>query len=486
MRFELVVIVFFITTCRVSSISTEPPDTTEVTSSQDIDILSLRLQKCHCDGDHVLDGSVCKAKSNVIKILELPEQKELMFNTSEFSSLHVEEVVCVNSHIYSVVKFASEIILFSGQLILVINNKIYKEYCIEHVSHNGDTYWEAHICLPPPSVPKCCPRGHYLASDDSCLPDNSSLVLPSLQVGNVSVQWIDVNRTVDATCEGGSVVRRLNLSAGEGSLVLSDPKTLLTWKTSSDSHTEQEYCVDMEIDTKNNDTYYIAKFCYLDVRLHHQVTCSNNTCVRKCCEKNSIVDARMCLEAQPGEKWEPTFHVMQNRTSALAAEDWVIVEGLPFCENFFVLEPYIEDNDKFYLQTDGFIYIPHFERSYSPRDYCIDHFLDENGLVEKVLLCSPETPEDVCYWKTILVVVLLGISCVFLAATLGVYLGVAELRDRTYGRCLISMVTAMLSAYISLIVNNQVREQSDTQCIIRGMECAQTVIKYCNSVSYLK
>lgn len=69
----------------------------------------------------------------------------------------------------------------------------------------------------------------------------------------------------------------------------------------------------------------------------------------------------------------------------------------------------------------------------------------------------------------------------FLLATLGVYLGVAELRDQMYGRCLISMVTAMLAAYICFLIPAD--DFSDPSCYIKG-ECifasVQCPLGYCD------
>lgn len=62
--------------------------------------------------------------------------------------------------------------------------------------------------------------------------------------------------------------------------------------------------------------------------------------------------------------------------------------------------------------------------------------------------------------------VLMGVSCVFMVMTLGVYLGVAELRDQMYGRCLISLVSAMLTAYIGHMIESE--DLSDGACYAKG------------------
>ncbi|XP_069165943.1 uncharacterized protein [Procambarus clarkii] len=441
---------------------------------QNTDFLNFTLRKCRCEKNNVLDGSVCRKKSTEVVVYNPANKTSVWVKTSDFSSVRIEDVKCGNGTERVTLNIATnDFVLFAGQMVWVDGSKVLGEYCIEHLVRGEELHQVAHICLPPPHVPQCCPPGHLLAPDDSCVPSsNRHTFAPPILFNNDLVPWKDVDGNVkNVTCDGIPVVRRLYLNTQEGELMYSVSGTLLRWTPlfwPDQKQFEQNYCVGMELD-KNNDAQYIAKFCYVDLVKHHQLTCSNNTCVRKCCAKNEIILIPQCImAAQVEEIWEPSFHILQEKLTSvkLAAEKWTLVTGNPLCSTFYQLDPLRIDDDKFYLLENGSLHIPKHQTSYPSTHYCVDSFLTENGtIMEGAMLC---TNEDTCSWKTIVDVVLLGISCVFLAITLGVYMGVAELRDRTYGRCLISMVAAMLSTYITLIINNQVREQSDTQCIIRG------------------
>nr|XP_045616059.1 G-protein coupled receptor Mth2-like isoform X2 [Procambarus clarkii] len=460
---------------------------------QNTDFLNFTLRKCRCEKNNVLDGSGCRRKSTEVVVYNPANKTSVLVKTSDFSSVRIEDVKCDNGTERVTLNIATnDFVLFAGQMVWVDGSKVLGEYCIEHLVRGEELHQVAHICLPPPQVPQCCPPGHLLAPDDSCVPSsNRHTFAPPILFNNDLVPWKDVDGNVkNVTCDGIPVVRRLYLNTQEGELMYSVSGTLLRWTPlfwPDQKQFEQNYCVGMELD-KNNDAQYIAKFCYVDLVKHHQLTCSNNTCVRKCCAKNEIILIPQCImAAQVEEIWEPSFHILQEKLTSvkLAAEKWTLVTGNPLCSTFYQLDPLRIDDDKFYLLENGSLHIPKHQTSYPSTHYCVDSFLTENGtIMEGAMLC---TNEDTCSWKTIVDVVLLGISCVFLAITLGVYMGVAELRDRTYGRCLISMVAAMLSTYITLIINNQVREQSDTQCIIRafiGHVCSLATFFWLNVMCY--
>ncbi|KAG7163135.1 G-protein coupled receptor Mth2-like [Homarus americanus] len=468
-RLEVVTTVILVTVWGVSSNFTQSLTDSQVTESL---LTNFTLKKCQCEVDHVLDESTCIKRKTVVILWDTINNEPLIFNTSMFENIVVAEPQCSGSLIRVVLNDSTFRFFFlpSGELQWE-GEQSFQDYCIENYLHDGHMGWEAHVCLPAPPVPRCCPPGYALAHDDSCVAYSGNFA-PPIDFNNMPVQWAAAEGDVqNVTCHGISVVRHLNLNTREGILAYNSERAILEWKSSTKPTTynrEYEYCVGMNIDI--NVQQYVAKFCYLDPSLEHQVKCNNSNCVRKCCPQGQLLLGMTCVNSYSEEEiWQLPISASQNNTLVLApAENWTVVAGFPFCESFFDLESDVKSYDEFYLLPNGSLHIPHFEDSYPPTNYCLDLYLEPGPnytLVNQVILCAPGEMEPPCHWKNILIGVLLGISCLFLVATLGVYLGVAEIRDRTYGRCLISMVTAMLASYLTLIINNQVQASSDAECI---------------------
>ncbi|KAG7163136.1 probable G-protein coupled receptor Mth-like 3 [Homarus americanus] len=467
-RLEVVTTVILVTIWGVSSNFTQSLTDSQVTESP---LTNFTLKKCQCDINHVLDESTCIERKTVVILWTTTNNELLYFNTSMFENKEVAEPQCPGGLPRVVIddRTFNFVLLPSGELAWTLDDghtQFFLDYCIEHHVHvGGQVGWEAHVCLPPPPVPRCCPPGYALAHDDSCVAYSGNFA-PPIDFNNMPVQWSAAEGDVqNVTCHGMSVVRHLNLNTREGILAYNSERAILEWKSSTKPTTynrEYEYCVGM-----NNVEQYVAKFCYLDPSLEHQVKCNNSNCVRKCCPQGQLLLGMTCVNSYSEEEiWQPTIPASQNNTLVLApAENWTVVAGFPFCESFFDFESDVKSYDEFYLLPNGSLHISLYKDSYPPTNYCLDLYLEPGlnyTLLHKAILCIIDPP---CGWKTLLNTVLLGISCLFLVATLGVYLGVAEIRDRTYGRCLISMVTAMLASFLTIIINNQDQASSDAECI---------------------
>lgn len=461
-----------------ASDSTTAPTTTSLvtattTQASIIDLFSnTTLRKCKCGADEVLDGSICRRETTVALVMDTQFEMYAM-NTSTFSSVAVAKVQCPDALPTVLLDFNNLMIIMpSGQLFWNYE-KLFEDYCVEHVQRDGQAFLEAYVCLPPPAVPRCCPPGHVLGPDDSCVAHSLQNFAPPVSYNNELLQWASVDGDVkNITCEGLAVARHVNLNNVEGNLAYTYSQAILMWKPSAESpllKQEEEYCVGVELDGRSNAPIYVAKLCYVDPLLHHQHTCTNNTCVRKCCPENKYIHYE-CADVQSEEEvWRPIFHSNHSQSVGISPSgNLTIIPGFPLCSSYFKLNSHVDDKEESFLLPDGSLHVPLYGKNYPSTEYCLDYFKDETGaLVRDAVLCHPEQSED-CLWKDILIVVLLAVSCVFLAATMAVYLGVAELRDRTNGRCLISMVSAMLTAYISIICNKQIRNQSDAQCITSG------------------
>ncbi|XP_071518948.1 G-protein coupled receptor Mth2-like [Panulirus ornatus] len=427
------------------------------------------LRKCRCGADEALDGFTCVQETTLVGVLEITTHQAFAMNTSAFSSVTVAIPECPDSIPLVALDWMNQLLIMSDGTLLWHGEKILDDYCVEHILQDGHSLLEAFACVPPPPVPRCCPPGHVLSPDNSCIAHSlQQNFSPPIVLESHFPEWKSVDGEVkDIKCEEHFETHRVKLNV-KGRLFYSFSQAVLSWKPTDNTLKPVltiDYCVGVELDGERNDPIYVARTCYMDRREHHRRTCTNNTCIRKCCPEEEVFSNGFCDLVSTEEILPSLFKSIDNQTIDLVTkENFTIVDGLPLCDSHFSLNPQ-EDDDKFYLMANGFLHVPIYKSALSPTDYCVDYFRDESGVYySQAVLCHSENEE--CLWRHILIVVLLGVSCVFLAATALVYLGVPELRDRTNGRCLISMVSAMFTTYITLICNQQIKEQFNIQCII--------------------
>lgn len=428
------------------------------------------LRKCKCGADEVLDGVSCRREPTTVDVMETTTYQVLAMNTSAFSRVTVAMPQCPDG-VPLVLLDSSETIVIMPFGELLVHYNLLDDYCVEHVLRDDQPFLEAHVCLPPPPLPLCCPPGHILAPNSSCVAHNFDNFAPPVEFNSEFLQWKSmVGDVKNISCEGISEVRRVKLDDVEGRILYSFSQPILSWKPSVEFETElfeSEFCVGAELDSESGDLNYVARTCYLDPLVHHHHICTSNTCIRKCCPKNQVLFQTFCVDVSSEEEvWKPVFHPSRNQpTDVSLNENFTIVDGFPLCTHFSQLNLRVDDKLEFFLMTNGSLRVPIHKTIYPATDYCLDNFLYDNGIQADAVLCDREK-EITCLWRHILLDVLRGVTCVFLVITMAVYLGVPELRDRTNGRCLISMVSAMLTSYICIICNIQIRDPTDTQCVI--------------------
>ncbi|XP_045583544.1 probable G-protein coupled receptor Mth-like 1 [Procambarus clarkii] len=100
----------------------------------------------------------------------------------------------------------------------------------------------------------------------------------------------------------------------------------------------------------------------------------------------------------------------------------------------------------------------------NPDKFCIETIDYQNGNFVKVaIICVDQVDESCGHWKyEILDPVLLGLSCLTLSITLFRIAFSEDLRTLLYGKCLMSMVAAMLVAYLTILLNRLFRQAFNT------------------------
>lgn len=402
-------------------------------------------------------------------------QNERIFviDSRDFGQVITGEITCPDLREPAVLRIEDYVFMTTNDRAYWRNQReLFQEFCIEHTPK-----LEFRVCLHPPTIPRCCLPGHVLEKGGSCTPRDAIEFKPpvNLRFTGQPLHFPDMNAAEaveEVTCQGLAVPHRADLSGSSDILLYNVNKAPLVWLPPSEYARTPEvttsYCVGVEAGSSVSEEKYVAVVCYTDLAKVHRHICANGTCVRKCCAADEIFTPTACLKAaSPKEIWQPSLHFNKSMTpEEEISDDLIVVSGLPLCKHFFDLRPEKDENDKHFLLGNGSLHLP-AQGTYHADKYCLDLQLTSTGQELITILCAP-TLENECEWKDVLILVLLCISCVFLFATLVVYISVAELRDRTNGRCLISMVAAMLAAYVSIVVNRESRDASDGECLTMG------------------
>ncbi|XP_069194688.1 probable G-protein coupled receptor Mth-like 3 [Procambarus clarkii] len=199
---------------------------------------------------------------------------------------------------------------------------------------------------------------------------------------------------------------------------------------------------------------YIAHFCKIDPlvqRYRDRQVCSRITCLRKCCPPGKFLrsgeESPMCIYSDNYTKsWtlDGSTHIRDPDSFS----HFHIIYSIPTNEQCF-------NFDNFTIVANGYLEMEGDQ--FSQEDYCVDYQEQDSGEIKEVVhLCLNL---DECGWKyRILNPVLMGVSCVFLAATAVVYIFVAELRRDNSSRCIVAMALTTIVTYIIVIVHTFTRE----------------------------
>ena len=371
----------------------------EVTSISDL-ASTLSLRKCHCTKYQAWDGTKCHDNNTTLPIynkdFELQmneintEQYSINFPTSMVENVTVMELECPKDLYYTTIIY-DIMLLPDGRLLFLNTMDVYTNdvFCIEHSLENGRAYFDAHVCLPLPAVPRCCPVNHLLNQYGSCHPQKG-LQAPPLQLGSRMVSWDRVGgNMVTLTCGKHEFYHHVALGPGKAQLDDKQPTATLNWNpsfwVSSQTWTDR-YCVALQ-EMETGELQYVAQICFKDYDRHHQHQCNNSVCIRKCCPQDTLLYNAICIQAKNEEVWRPS----QIPGQAIN-DEWQTVIGEPGCKS----HPYFEE---MHLLPNGFLQTSPDKPPVPPSHYCLDNLLvDNDNITNFAILCFP--PENTaCAWR---------------------------------------------------------------------------------------
>lgn len=313
---------------------------------------------------------------------------------------------------------------------------------------------------PRVSIKRCCPSGLGLLSNHNCVPHETEPFAPSIYINDTAKSAEDVSsdESWDSVCDNDQVLKQLSLD-NEAQLHLFEDEILLYWLSPRTDTWElvESYCVATSADENVPDetSQYVVEFCYEDPMIQwkkDESACQNATCVRKCCPQGEIYNVT-CQPPSDDATWMPVFHSVEDHNIVSdKPSDLLIVYGNPLCPVQLIY-------DEYFLLKSGELHLPGFPEAFPSAQYCLDTFILGDGMVtEKAVVCHRDEYEG-CWWRHFIVDTLfMSISCVFLAITWLVYVCIPELRTNTHGRCMISFITALFVAFVTILINRGHRE----------------------------
>lgn len=120
--------------------------------------------------------------------------------------------------------------------------------------------------------------------------------------------------------------------------------------------------------------------------------CNVRKCVRKCCESGMAVIDNKCKAYSGG--FPLTIH--DKHVPLEEEHDFYIIHNKKCSTGgFYKLEPLLYDEDVFYLQEDGSMFMPSDDKFLNQDEYCVDVFFDEEmNMSVSALVCFPKEDEE--------------------------------------------------------------------------------------------
>ncbi|XP_071526553.1 probable G-protein coupled receptor Mth-like 1 [Panulirus ornatus] len=421
-----------------------------------------QLVKCICGGEEVLTPTGCqKYQSGTMIHIE---------STSKLNSVATLHVAVHDLHC-DVEDDHRQMNFTKGQFYLRNRGDIVLEeagalhdlrinnYCVTHLlDEHGALTWMMKACIPPPSVPTCCPPGQAL-KEGVCRPARTpDLLTPSISTAPFkdSIDWPVIRNHYNPISCTNEPLKSLAVFNHESHLIALPTGLLHVWPATEKRTRKYTYPPKFCVDAKMNyvgSVEYTVNFCYSDPEERHRKICNDSICVRKCCDLGEVMDTFLykCV-ASDNATFEPPF--------SATPPQYKTVTGYPLCNPFLLMED-ISINENGYLLSNG--------RSFPARDYCVDKFSDNKGTVaDKSLVC----PLKQSAWdeaRYIVFPICYVISLVFSFLTVLCYCLVPAMLQNGgwYQLCyVLSLVIAYGSAFIQLRFSKAL---DASLCIVMGL-----------------
>lgn len=334
------------------------------------------------------------------------------------------------------------------------------DYCADpRKDKSGHSKWTLKACVPPPSVPRCCPPGQALRNGKCEAANVPASLQPPMSAGinEHSIYWpVIKNHYNPVPCSSDPLIA-VPLVPFD-SYLLAVPTGLIHIWNPSDGHVLRKFtyppdvCVDGHVEASGS-VRYTANFCYTFPEELHRQVCDGHTCVRKCCKDDEEMSLTLyrCITSKNTMNYTPPFTAHPN--------DYRIVNGLPLCQSHTMLE-------EFKLNSRGILY--HDEETFTAKEYCVDKFSDGSGEVfDNAMVCIRPSSAWPLIRQTALPVCQI-ISFLFLTLTVACNCLVPELLHGG-GWYQLFHVLSLMIGYASMLAQELLsRQWAESTCLAMG------------------
>ncbi|XP_066992173.2 G-protein coupled receptor Mth2 [Anabrus simplex] len=198
------------------------------------------------------------------------------------------------------------------------------------------------------------------------------------------------------------------------------------------------FCVDSDVILGN-----VVRYC-----TKRENYCRDHMCVTKCCPTGQSKVSRSCKPTS--QSFSPVFP--RNMREAESVLRFGVIQEMP-CKGMFPLMPKTDERENAFLQDNGEIYVPLYDRNFDVTQYCMEHVDYEAGNMYGMytFLCFTMDFTEVDKLPYSLVAIGLITSCVFLLLTLLIYSFLPSLQN-LHGKTLMCHVASMLTAFVFLTI----------------------------------
>lgn len=334
---------------------------------------------------------------------------------------------------------------------LRINN-----YCVtHHLDDQGDLTWVMKACIPPPSVPTCCPPGQALKGGECHPARTPDLLTPVMAAGpdKASIVWPVIRNEYKPVSCTSDPLKTIPLPTEKSYLIVLPTGILHTWYPPESTIIRKftsptKYCVDAQ-QNLDGSVKYSANLCYSNPEVVHHKICDGNVCVRKCCKVGEMFNpALKCGFANA--TFEPPFK---------STPQYKTVIGYPLCAPQIKVEG-IFINRRGYLAYKG--------RTFPSTDYCVEKLSDANGKVDDVAIACILTQSTWYKTRDIIFPVCQIISLIFLSLTVLFYCMIPVLLQKG-GWYQLCHILSLMVAYSSQVTQHIfVKAFDDISCFTIG------------------
>lgn len=424
-----------------------------------------QLVKCFCGGQEVLTSNGCQRFQGGTIIHGERSYSRYTLKPVAGMNVVVHDLHCDVKNDHRQVNYTrGQFYLRSRGDVLLLRAAGYlsglriNNYCVTHLlDEEGELTWMMKACVPPPSVPTCCPPGHALEGG-LCRPARTpDVITPLLSCGprEPSIEWPVIKNHLNPISCTSDPLTTIPIPTKTSYLIALPKGVIFSWSPPRSIILHKKvYPPDFCVDARQNldgSVRYSANICYSDPFDLHNKMCDGVVCVRKCCKDGEMFNfSKNCISTN--ETFDPPFRTTPH---------YKTVNGMPLCA------PQLRVRGDIILDERG--YLEHNGKTFPPTDYCLEKYSGEDGKVYLFAIACTLTQSTWHEMRQTIFPICQVISLIFLSTTVLCYCMVPVLLQKG-GWYQLCHVLSLMVAYSSQAVQQMFTKSfDDFTCIAMAL-----------------